>query len=182
MEHFFKVSAKHFDCQPGSHGFFNQLDVIKTSSKPHCSLSPGRIFEGPQFPKLRLLRCPNFLEEFFCPSFRWVLPAAWPGGCGSRGHTPLHFAARDSVVQRLLEAKAAVDAKNEDGRGLGGGYRWGNLMKHGIPLWSAWRCWWFKFLVDIVFTIFWKACQNICTNVWCCSPSLWVGVSLNQGF
>ena len=27
---------------------------------------------------------------------------------------------------------------------------------------------WFNFLVDIVFTFFWKACQNICTNFWCC--------------
>ena len=22
-------------------------------------------------------------------------------------------------------------------------------------------------MVDIVFTFFWKACRNICTNVWC---------------
>ena len=28
----------------------------------------------------------------------------------------------DSVVQRLLEAKAAVDAKDEEGCGLGGGF------------------------------------------------------------
>ena len=35
----------------------------------------------------------------------------------------MHFAAwdgHDSVVQRLLEAKAAVDAKDQDGRALGG--------------------------------------------------------------
>ena len=47
---------------------------------------------------------------------------AWPLGRGSRGSTPLHFAARkgaEPVVQRLLEAKAAVDAENNDGRGLG---------------------------------------------------------------
>jgi len=28
----------------------------------------------------------------------------------------------DSVVQRLLEAKAAVDAKDRESRGLGGGF------------------------------------------------------------
>jgi len=35
----------------------------------------------------------------------------------------------DSVVERLLEAKAAVDAQSNRGRGLGGGYWWGNLMR-----------------------------------------------------
>ena len=43
-------------------------------------------------------------------------------GRGSRGWTPLLLAAvkgHDSMVERLLEAKAAVDAKDEDGRGLG---------------------------------------------------------------
>ena len=45
---------------------------------------------------------------------------AWPLGRGSRGWTALHYAAlngRDLVVQRLLEAKAAVDAKTDNGRG-----------------------------------------------------------------
>ena len=64
MEHFFYVSSKHFDCQPGSHGLFSQLDVIKTSSKPHFSSSSGRIFEWPQFPKLPLLRCLKFSQNF----------------------------------------------------------------------------------------------------------------------
>ena len=39
--------------------------------------------------------------------------------------TPLHIAAakgHDSVVQRLLEANAAVDAEDENSRGLGGGF------------------------------------------------------------
>ena len=54
-------------------------------------------------------------------------------GCGSRGETPLHYAAHvghDSVVQRLLEAKAAVDAEDKYGRGPGGGFE-------GKPL-EAW--------------------------------------------
>ena len=96
-------------------------------------------FEWPQFPKLWLLRCPKFVSEFFSPSFRWVLPAAWPRVRGSRGCTPLHYAANkghDSVVARLLEAEAAVDAKSNTGRGLGGGFGEGNLLRHGIPLWG----------------------------------------------
>ena len=77
-------------------------------------------FEWTQIPKLRLLRCPKFSQSFsplrfvgFCP---WLAT-----GCGSRGKTPLHIAARgghESAVPRLLEAKAALDAKDEDGRGL----------------------------------------------------------------
>ena len=54
-------------------------------------------------------------------------------GSGSRGNTPLHIAARegsDSVVQRLLEAKAAVDAEDGFRRGLGEGFE-------GKPL-EAW--------------------------------------------
>jgi len=48
-----------------------------------------------------------------------------PRGCGSRGDTPLHLAAwkgAEQIVQRLLEAKAALDAKNNMGRGLGRGF------------------------------------------------------------
>ena len=75
--------------------------------------------------KTSAFEAPKFLSEFFSPSFRWVLPVAWPRAAASRGSTPLHFAAEqghDSVVERLLEAKAAVDAKGKYSRGLGGGY------------------------------------------------------------
>ena len=64
----------------------------------------------------------KFLRVFPLPSVGFCLRL----GRGSRGSTPLHFAAwdgHDSVVERLLKAKAAVDAKDEDGRGLGRGWR-----------------------------------------------------------
>ena len=62
--------------------------------------------------------------------------------------------------------------ENEDGRGLGGGY-WGGKPHEAL----GFRC---EVNEDVdgslmvqlfggyCFTIFWKACQNICTNVWCC--------------
>ena len=117
----------------------------------------------------------NFLR-LFLPFIRLGSACGLASGCGFQGRTPLHLAAgkgSDSVVERLLEAKAAVDAKDVFGRGLRGGY-WGGKPHEAL----GFRCeevnedvdgsWWFNFLVDIVFTIFWKACQNICTNVWCC--------------
>ena len=79
--------------------------------------------EWPQFPKLRLLRCQNFLKVFL--PFRSVgfrLRGLGHGAAASRGTTLLHAAARnghDVVVQRLIEAKAAVDVKDYSGRGLG---------------------------------------------------------------
>ena len=68
----------------------------------------------------------TFEASKFSQSFSPFVPGL-ASGCGSRGNTPLHKAAEgghDSVVQRLLEAKAAVDAEDKWGRGLGGGY-WG---------------------------------------------------------
>ena len=77
--------------------------------------------------KSSTFEAPKFSENFFSPWFRWVLPVAWPRAAASRGATPLHWAANnghDSVAERLLEAKAGVDAQDDKCRGLGGGY-WG---------------------------------------------------------
>ena len=73
--------------------------------------------------KTSTFEVPKFSQSFSPLPFRWARPAGlgiW--GRGSRGETPLHAAAENGqelVVQRLIEAKAAVDAKTNEGRGLG---------------------------------------------------------------
>ena len=108
-------------------------------------------FECPHFPKLPLLRCPNFLRIFLpFRSVGFCLRALGPSGRGSRGETPLHYAAANghvSAVARLIEAKAEVDAQTKNGRGLGrriwgGKPSWGN----GISTWrSGWNAECFTF-------------------------------------
>ena len=71
-------------------------------------LNLGEELEWPQFPNL---------------PFRWVLFAGLGHGAAtSWGWTPLHYAASNghiAVLERLIEAKAALDAKTKSGRGLG---------------------------------------------------------------
>ena len=66
---------------------------------------------------------PTFSQSFSpFGSVGFCLPGLGPWGRGSRGKTPLHWAAEQShvsAVERLIEAKAAVDAKTKSGRGLG---------------------------------------------------------------
>ena len=80
-------------------------------------------FEWPQFPNLPLLRCQHFLKVFLpFRSAGFCLRGLGHGATTSRGQTPLHWAAEEghvSAVERLIEAKAAVDAEEEDGCGLG---------------------------------------------------------------
>ena len=93
---------------------------MRCSQDMSCSLSSGN-----KTSKTSTFELPKIFSEFFSPSFRWVFACGLASGFGSRGQTPLHWAARsgrDSVVQRLLEAKAAVDAKDKTSRGLGGGF------------------------------------------------------------
>ena len=185
MEHFLKFPQSILTANLVHMAFFNQLDVIKTSSKPHCSLSPGRIFQWPQFPKLRIFEVPKIFSDIFLPFVSLGSARGLATDRGSRGQTPLHLAAgegHDSVAERLLEAKAAVDAQNNRGRGLGGGY-WGGKPHDAL----GFRCevheavdgssfWW------ILFSQFFGKRVKTFAPMFGVVPSLWVGVSLNQGF
>ena len=68
------------------------------------------------------LRCPTISQSFSPLGYVGFCLRAWPQGRGSRGKTPLLLAAQEGhvgVLQQLIEAKAAVDVQNNDGRGLG---------------------------------------------------------------
>ena len=94
-------------------------------SRSHAYLLSGvGVFD---FKFIQIVSTANVVDADFSPlPFRWFLRVAWPLGRGSRGKTPLHFAAQtghDSVVEQLLEAKAAVDVKeNDNGLFLRGGF------------------------------------------------------------
>ena len=87
-----------------------------------------------------LILTQSFLR-FFSPFVPLGSACVLASGRGSRGSTPLHFAAQqgaEGIVQRLLEAKAAVDAENNYGRGLGRGFGGKNLLGMG-SLWGKWK-------------------------------------------
>ena len=73
--------------------------------------------------KISTFAAPKFSQSFSPLPFRWVLLAGLGhGAAASWGQTPLHNAASNghiAVIERLIEAKAAVDAKTKSGRGLG---------------------------------------------------------------
>ena len=124
-------------------------------------------FECPHFPKLPLLRCPNFLR-FFLPfrSVGFCLRALGPSGRGSRGTTPLHHAAANgkvSAVARLIEARAAVDVQDNTGRGLGTK----DLgRKTFLRQWDLYVKKWMKCWFDSKFWLFMESVsQNMCTTI-----------------
>ena len=105
------------------------------------------------------LRCPKFSQS--------VSPCGVASGGGSRGSIPLHLAAEqgaDSVVQQLLEANAAVDAKNNMGRGLGRGLRFNGKPHEALdrcqevdPMLIVQVFWWILFSVFV---------EGISQNIW----------------
>ena len=120
--------------------------------------------------KTSTFEVPKFSQIFSPLPFRWVLPAGFgPSGRGSRGNTPLHGAAHKghiSIVERLIEAKAAVDAQNIYGRGLGtqdfGGKtflrQWDLYVKKWMKWWKVfcqniWYCYFVLFFVILTYTV-----------------------------
>ena len=74
--------------------------------------------------KISAFEAPKFSHSFLL-FFLLGSACGLASGRGSLGRTPLLLAAmhsHDLVVQRLLEAKAAVDTKDNEGRGLGRGF------------------------------------------------------------
>ena len=91
------------------------------TSKLQCSLSSRGVWEA-TISQTSIFEAPNTSQIFSLRSIGFCWLAL---GHGLWGSTPLHFAAWDAhvlVVERLLEAKAAMDAKDADGRGLGQGF------------------------------------------------------------
>ena len=156
--------------------FFNQLDVIQNILKTTMCLKFREDFWVVTISKTSTFE-ENFLRVFllFVPlgsarGLPWaVAPEAehrcttqptkatipWSSGSSRRRRPWMHrtemaVASEEDLVGKPHETWDSVVRK------------WRKmLMVH----------WWFNlFLVDTdsVFTIFWKACQNICTNVWCC--------------
>ena len=131
-------NSKGYQRQPA----FQPTGWLQGISKLQCSLSSRGVWVATIF-KTLILEAPITFQIFLA----------------SRGSTPLHFAAcdgHDSVVQRLLEAKAAVDAKDEDGRGLEyEGAGWKRPCGMVVRKWMQCCC--------QVFSFCWKLSAKICT-------------------
>ena len=139
---------------------------------PHTT---GCSSAGATISKTLTFEVPKFSQSFLFPfRFRWVLTAGLGhGAAASRGFTSLHQAAsngHDGVVQRLLEAKAAVDAKNEDGRGLGRRIwgeknllrQWESLLEEVDEMLIR-----FKVLFHFCFHFLWKVSVKTCASRLC---------------
>ena len=138
------VYPSHVVYHHGWHGFNRMLkgnmciyeptrSTPQKISRPQCSLSPWRFWVA-TISKISTFEAPNFSQSFSPLGSLGFCLRAWAGprGRGSRGDTPLHYAANCghvSAVERLLEAKAAVDAQNEDCRGLGRGFAGENVVR-----------------------------------------------------
>ena len=139
MEHVL-VSAKHFDCQPGSHGLFIQLDVLKTSQTHNVPEVQGGFWGATIFQNFDFWGAQSFLRYFFSPSFRWVLPCGFCLGLAApeAGHlctwqpstatTPWRSGSWRRRRPWMHRAMAAVASEEDLGREI--------LLRDGIPLWG----------------------------------------------
>ena len=137
---------------------FNQFDVPKTSQKHNVSEVLGGFWVATISETLTFET--EFSQNFFLPFVPLGSACGLASGRGSRGNTPLHLAAReghDCVVERLLEAKAAMGANNKKGRGLGRGLG-GEPLEGGIIV----RQWIKMFIFLFLFVPFlWKMSAKI---------------------
>ena len=144
--------------------------------------------------KTLTFEAPKIFSEFFSPSFGWVLPVAWPRAAAPEAKHRCTWQPAKAAIpwssgswrrrQPWMHRTKRAVASEED---IGGEISWGL----GIPLrGSGWKGWRFTdgstfwiFLVDIVLFV-WKACPNICTNVWCCClwTQLYCSYTLGRSF
>ena len=102
----------HLDSNTKGNYFFKAIRWPQDIPKQHC-LTLVRSFEWPQFPKLPLLRCQNFLKVFSPSAFRWVPPV----GLGPWGH---NFPRPNTAALRSRERPRVGRAAAHRGQGGGG--------------------------------------------------------------